>query len=337
VTGANGFLGANVVRELLDRGHHVRAFVRKGSDLSALHRLPVELFYGDLLDEVSVRKAVCGCDYVIHAAGKPPDRHSNFEQYARINVSGTQHVIDAVEKYGVKRMVYVGSSCVFGGGIKGEPATELSEFTGFKYNSGYINSKYLAQQWVLSEVEKKELPIVVVNPTILLGPYDSHSSSREYILRQLKHRFHFCPNSVKNFIDVRDAAMATCNALTMGIPGECYLLASENLTFSSLLGKINSIFGRSNRRIPVPGAILRFTGLMGNLFRMFIPSATILTLGHFRQLAAQAHFSAGKAIRELGLPQRPVDEAIRDAIAWYVVNGRLEECQSKKTALQTAA
>jgi dihydroflavonol-4-reductase len=323
VTGANGLLGSNLVRELLKRGHQVRVLVRRGADLRTLHGLKVEYFFGDLLDEQNLVEACRGCDFVIHSGGKTAGSQTKFSDFAGINIKGTQNIVRAAEIAGVRRMVHVSSCCVFGGGTMENPGTELSEFTGFRFNSGYINSKYLAQQWVLSEVEKTGFPVVIVNPTLMIGPFDARPSSGEIILRALKQQFQLCPVGGKNFIDVRDAAIATCNALTIGIPGECYLLASDNLTFSGFFEKVNRIYGRSGMRILIPGGILKCAGLIGNIFQAMTNQDIALNLVNTRQLANESYFSGKKAVRVLGLPQRPVDTAIRDAIAWFVANKRL--------------
>lgn len=324
VTGANGLLGSNLVRELIKRGHHVRVLVRQGADLTTLNGLDVEFFYGDLLDEQGLRKACQGCDFVIHSGGKTAGHQTKFSDFAEINIKGTKNIVRAAENADITRMVHVSSNCVFGGGTVENPGSELSEFTGFRFNSGYINSKYLAQQWVLSEVEKKRFPIVIVNPTIMIGPYDSRPSSGEIILRILRQQFQLCPIGGKNFIDARDAATATCNALTMGIPGECYLLASENITFASFFEKVNRIYGRSGLRILIPGGLLKCAGLMGNAIQALTSQDIALNLVNTRQLANESYFSAEKAVRTLDLPQRPIDFAIRDAIAWFVANKYLQ-------------
>lgn len=325
VTGANGLLGSNVVRELLSRGHKVRVLARKGSNLETLKGLDIEYFQGDLLDgEEKLSRACEGCDYVIHAGGKTAGQQTKFSDFADINIKGTKNIVYAAEAAGVKRMVHVSSCCVFTGGSMEEPGTELSEFTGFRYNSGYINSKYLAQQWVLNEVEKKSFPIVVVNPTIMIGPYDGRPSSGEIILRALKGQLQLCPVGGKNFVDVRDAAEATCNALTMGTPGECYLLASENLTFADFFGKVNRIYGRHGVRIMIPGGLLNGAGALGNAFQAITHHEIPLNLVNTRQLATPAYFSARKAERVLGLRHRPIDDAISSAIDWFVKNGFLQ-------------
>jgi len=323
VTGANGLLGSNLVRELIKRNHDVRVLVRKNSDLRTLAGMNIEFIIGGLTEGTDLVKACRGCDFVIHAAGKIAGNQTRFSDFAEINIQGTQNIVKAAEKAGVKRLVHVSSCCVFSGGSLEEPGTELSEFTGFRFNSGYINSKYLAQQWVLSEVEKTGFPVVIVNPTIMLGPYDVRPTSGEAILRVLRQYYHLCPVGGKNFIDVRDAAKATCNALTMGIPGECYLLAGENLSFAAFSDKVNRIFGRNGIPILVPGLLLKGAGWLGDAYKAITHQEIAFNSVNASQLAYESYFSGSKAARVLGLHQRPVDDAIRDAIDWFLANGYL--------------
>ena len=231
VTGANGLLGANIVRELVDRGYDVRILARETSDLTGIESVTFERVNGDILDRDSVDRAVNGCGYVIHSAANTSQWPTNYNHYEPVNVTGTKYVIDAVKKHGVERFVFISSANAFGNGTKEKPGTELTEFSGFKYGSGYMMSKFVAQQLVLVEVEQSNLPAVVVNPTFMIGPYDAKPSSGQIIVMGMGKKIQVSPPGGKNFIHVRDAAIATCNALTMGRTGECYLLANENLTY----------------------------------------------------------------------------------------------------------
>ena len=337
VTGANGLMGSNIVRELLKRDQEVKVLVRPGSDHRSLSGLDIEFFYGDLLDEQSLKPAVNGCDYVIHAAGKVAGELTRFSDFSGPNIKGAQNIVHAAENAGIKRMVHVSSCCVFSGGNMEHPGTELSEFTGFRFNSGYIYSKYLAQQWVLSEVEKTRFPVVIVNPTFLIGPYDVRPTTGDTILRVLKNQVQPCPYGGKNYIDVRDAATGTCNALTMGIPGECYLLASENLSIAEFVDKVNRIYGRPGFRIMLPAAFFKGAGLIGNTVRSLTHRDTAINLVNCQQLITESYYSASKAVRALGLPQRPVDDAIRDAIDWFIANGYLKPYLKQEVFVPQAA
>lgn len=337
VTGANGLLGANLVRELLNRGHQVRALVRHGSDLKSLDGLGIDYFYGDLNEENRMAEACRGCDSVIHTGGKTPGHLIKFSDFSRVNIEGTKNIVRAAQKAGIKRLIHVSSCCVFGGGSLRNPGTELSEFTGFRFNSGYINSKYLAQQWVLSEIEKTGFPIVVVNPTLMIGPYDVRPGSGEIILRCLRNSVLLCPTGGKNFIDVRDAADATCNALDMGTPGECYLLASENLSFAGLFEKVLRIAGKEGVTWVIPKMLTNLAGLAGNAFQAITRNASPVNLINARQLACESYFSGTKAVRDLALRQRPVDAAIREAIQWFRENGYLLPVMSGEFSVAAVA
>lgn len=337
VTGAGGLLGSNLVRELLHRGHQVRALVRRPGMPNTLAGLDVECFEGDLLDKAGLKKACLGVDFVIHAAGRLAGSQVGFSDYAAVNIKGTQNVVRAAEEAGVSRMVHVSSCCVFAGGSLEHPGTELSEFNGFRFNSGYVNSKYLAQQWVLSEVEKKRFPVVIVNPTIMLGPYDSGRGSGEAILRVLRNPVQLCPAGGKNFIDVRDAAIGACNALTMGVPGACYLLASENLSWTEFFAKVSDIYGLNGLRVPVPRPVMNGAGFIGSAIRALTRYDVTLSLVHSRQLVTESYFSAAKAVRTLALPQHSVNDAIRDAIDWYIANGYLAPRPARSAPVPAAA
>jgi dihydroflavonol-4-reductase len=337
ITGGTGLLGANLIRELLCRGHQVRALVRPGADLSGIIGLDIELYKGDLSDEQHLYKGCKGFDFIIHAAEQPPVYAARFSDYIGVNIRGTQNMVRAAERSNIKRMIYVSSCCVFGGGSKECPGTELSEFTGFRMNSGYINSKYLAQQWVLSEIEKKGSPIVIVNPTIMIGPYGHPTGSSEFILKLIRHHTLFCPFGGKNFIDVGDAAFATCNALTNGITGECYLLASQNLSNAEFYHKVCEVCGKPGSEIVIPAFILNTLGITGNIISYLTREQVALNWSFSKQLTSESYFSGAKAVRVLGLPQRDVVNSIQNALAWLTHDKDIKSSDFLLAAMTTAA
>ena len=321
VTGANGLLGANVVRELNDRRYDVRILARENSDLTGLEGISYERIQGDLLDPGSVNRAVDGCDYVIHAAANTNQWPTSYAHYEQVNVKGTQYIIDAVKKHGVKRFVFVSSANAFGNGTKERPGTELSEFNGFNSGSGYMISKFVAQQLVLAEVERSQLPAIVVNPAFMIGPYDSKPSSGRIIMMGMGKKIQLYPPGGKNFIHVRDAAIGTCNALMMGRAGECYLLANENLTYREFFTLLNNITGETPFSLGLPGGVLKTIGVFGTFLEKFIHKPAPLSLANARLLCLENYYSGKKAVEALELPQTPIETAIGEAIAWFKEKG----------------
>ncbi|NQV03775.1 MAG: NAD-dependent epimerase/dehydratase family protein, partial [Bacteroidia bacterium] len=275
---------------------------------------------GDILDPESVNRSVAGCDYVIHSAANTSQWPTAYRHYEPVNVTGTKHVIEAVKKHAVKRLVFVGSANAFGNGAKDKPGTELSEFSGFNLGSGYMISKFVAQQTVLAEVERSNLPAVVVNPTFMIGPYDSKPSSGQIIVMGMGKKVQAFPPGGKNFIHVRDAAIGTCNALTMGRTGECYLLANENFSYQEFFGHLNKVTGESPASLGLPGWLLKGIGAGGTLFEKLFRKPAPLSLVNARLLCLGNYYSGRKAVEALELPQTPIETAIREAIAWFREN-----------------
>ncbi|MDD1712286.1 MAG: NAD-dependent epimerase/dehydratase family protein [Methanoregulaceae archaeon] len=317
VTGATGLLGANIVRELESRGDAVRALVRPSSDLRGLEGTRVAKVPGHILDRESLRGAVKGCDAVIHAAAHTGQWPTDYRHYEQVNVTGTELVMDACRIAGIRRIIYVSTANAFGYGSKEHPGTELSEFNGFRSGSGYIISKYLAQQNVLTQVEKHGLPVVIVNPTFMIGPYDTRPSSGKIILMGLNKRWQFFPGGGKNFIHVRDAATAICNALDRGTPGACYLLAGENLTYREFFAKLNRVTGDRPVKIGFPACLLNTAGVVGTWMEKMTGKPAPLNLVNSRLLGTGYYYSGRKAVKELGMPQTPVEEAILEALGWF--------------------
>jgi len=317
VTGASGLLGANIVRELVKRGYDVRILVRETSDLSGLTGVDLERITGDILDPVSLTKAVEGCRFVIHAAANTSQWPTAYRHYEPVNVTGTKNVANAVKDHKVERLVYVSTANTFGYGTKERPGTELSEFNGFFIGSGYMLSKFVAQQWILSDAETRRLPVVVVNPTFMIGPYDTKPSSGRIILMGMNKRIQVFPPGGKNFIHVGDAAVATCNALTMGRNGECYLLANENLSYREFYALLNRVTGEKPVPWLLPSILIKSAGVSGSLFEKLTRKPAPLNLVNARLLCIGNYYSGKKAVEALGLPQTTVETAIRDAIIWF--------------------
>lgn len=322
ITGASGLLGSNVVRELIRRGYEVKLFVRSLRDIPTLQGLRYERFLGSLTSPFDLLKAADGCDVIIHMAAVTDQWPTNYEHYEDINVKATLFLLEVVKKLGIKKMIYVNTANTFGYGSKEKPATELSEFRFFNYNSGYIMSKFIAQQHVLKEIEKSQLPVVIVNPAFMLGPYDSKPSSGKIILMGLNKKILFCPPGGKCFVDVRDAAVAVCNAITMGKNGECYLLANQNMSFWEFFETLSVIKEAAQTKIMLPRVLILAMGLIGSAYEKISGNPAKLNFTNARLLCLNLFYKGSKAVKELQMPQRPINQTISDALYWFENSSR---------------
>lgn len=324
VTGANGLLGSNVARELYKAGEDVKLFLRLSSDQRGVADLPCEIFYGDVTSYEQVEKAVKECDAIVHAASTTSIVPMDFSFYETINVKGTENVVRAALKFGNKRLVYVSTANAFGPGSKQNPGTELSEFSLFQYNSGYINSKYIAQQYVLEAVEKHGLNAVVVNPTFIVGPYDAKPSSGKLLLYGLRNNLVWCPPGGKNFVHVRDVALGIYQALQKGVNGQCYLLAGENLSYKEFFSLLQQVAGKKKRTLALPRSLVTGAGIASGIWGTISRQKMEMNRTNARLACLENYYCGKKARSAFQLKVTPIREGIEEALKWFEHEGYLE-------------
>lgn len=317
VTGANGFLGSHLTRELLSRNYHVRAFVRPGSDCQTLAGLPITFCEGDIREPDTLERAIDGCDALIHSAALAQVNPARSPAIWTMNLAGTETIIDVAHRSRITRFVYVGTANVFGFGSRENPGTETTPFAGQGYGSDYIDSKRAATQKVQQAVRELGLPAVLVHPTFMLGSLDAKPTSGRMLIELFRGNVMGYPVGGKNFVYVRDVAVATVNALTQGRIGESYILGNENMSYQEAFQLMARLLGVTPPRLSIPPGLARLYG--------FLCDAWARVTGHPGQLnsamiavANDGHyFCSQKAITELALPQTPIAEAIRDAFDWF--------------------
>ena len=320
ITGGNGFLGANLVRTLCKRNYQVNILVRHGADLKTLQGCQLNIIPGNITKEKDVFSAVEGCHYVIHAAGITDQSGISFEQYETINVTATKHIVQACLLHKVEKLIYVSTANTIGPGSLKEPGTELNGFSYFKANSGYINTKYLAQQFVLEQVLRNKLCAVVVNPTFMIGPYDGKPSSGKIILYGLNKKILFYPPGGKNFVHVEDVCRGIINAIVMGKPGECYLLAGENLSYKEFFSALNKISSQHPLMIRIPRFVLKTGARISSLIGMLNHKPRQLNPSSAYMLCCYNYYTGEKSERELQLQYQPISKAIAQAYDWFHKN-----------------
>jgi dihydroflavonol-4-reductase len=318
VTGPDGLLDSNLVRELSDRGYMVTVMIEPGKESPTLNALQVIRVECDLLDQDRLIEVSRGMDYIIHVAALTSVWPSKDEIYHKINVTGTQNVIQAALQNRVKRMIYVGSASSFGFGTKKNPGTEDTPYKSAKYGLDYIDSKREAQIQVLKAVKEKGLPALVVNPTFMIGPYDSKPSSVAMIIAVARGKMPGFSAGGKNWAATKDIAVGTCNALIHGRIGECYIMGGANLTYKEAITIIAQSLGVKPPLLSIPNGLTRLTGsimsaisgLTGNPPKLSFAMSRVACDGHY--------FSSEKAILELNLPQTNLKEAVAEARAWFI-------------------
>jgi dihydroflavonol-4-reductase len=321
VTGGTGFVGAHVVRALIASGRHVRCLVRPSSDPRNLAELTVERAIGDVTDVDSVRRAMAGCDLVFHvAADYRLYAHDPGELY-RNNVDGTRNILIAAADQGVQRVVYTSSVATLALSADGVPADESATGSLDAMVGHYKRSKFLAER----EVEAfcaRGLPVVVVNPSTPVGEGDvKPTPTGRIIVDFLNGRLPAYVDTGLNLVDVRDVAAGHLLAAQHGRPGQRYILANENLTLKAVLQRLARLSGRRapGVRLPhwVPLAIAHVEAPLARLFGR----APRVPLDGARMAKKRMFFDGSRAVRELGMPQSPIDPALQRAVDWFVQHG----------------
>ena len=325
VTGSDGLLGSNVVRELLKREHKVKAMIHRGKTNDTLEGLNIERFKGDLLNEEDVKEAVKDCDAVIHAGANTSIWPSRNKEQRSVNVKGTYHVLKAVHEGYIKRLVHVGTANTFSFGDKLTPGIEETPYIGSIYGLDYMDSKYKAHELVKEWVKEKGVPAIIVNPTFMIGPYDTTPSSGAMIKAIYKKKIPgFAPGG-RNYISVKDAAIAIVNALKQGRVGESYILANENLSYQEAFTKIANVVGVTPPKRAIPSGATIIYGRFGN-FKSRVTKKQPTVSFPMARIACDGHYFSGeKAVQELDLPQTPIEIAIKESFEWMKNNGYLDK------------
>lgn len=326
VTGPDGVLGSNLVRELLSRDHQVSVMLidEKGS-YPTLDGLDIQRFYGNILNAEELDTAFTGQEVVIHCAASTSVFPARDAFVNKVNIEGTNNVIEAALKNNIQRLVYVGTANSFGFGTLENPGKEGNPYTSIKYGLDYMDSKRYAQENVLDAVQKRNLPAIIVNPTFMIGPYDSKPSSGAMVVAIKNGKVPGYTGGGKNYVAVKDAAFAIANAVTMGRIGECYILGNVNLTFKEAFNLIAETIGSKAPKRQLSDFMVKSYGgvnsFLAKIYK-FQPAvtkelATISTEKHY--------YSPDKARKELKLPETPLKVAIKECHDWLDENGYFDK------------
>lgn len=321
VTGGTGFVGANVVRELLRDGRTVRVLVRPSSDRRALAGLPVELCEGDLLDRASLQRAVAGVETLFHVAADYRLWARDPRPLYRANVEGTRAVLECAAEAGVPRVVYTSTVGALGIPKDGTPGTEETPVSLADMVGPYKASKFLAERVAL-DFAARGLPVVVVNPSAPVGPWDvKPTPTGEMIVDFMRGRMIASLDTGLNIVHVSDVARGHLLAADRGRVGERYILGHANLTLGEIFARLAEITGRAAPRWRMPYVVAWLSAACFEGLARAGGGTPRVSLTAVRMARKRMFFSPAKAVRELGLPQTDVGEALRDAVEWFSTHG----------------
>jgi dihydroflavonol-4-reductase len=321
VTGANGFLGAAVVRALVADGCSVRALVRAGSDRRNLAGLDVETVAGDLTDAPSLRAAARGCRAVLHVAADYRLWVADPAPMYLANVEGSVNMLEAAAAAGVERMVYTSSVAVLGINADRSPADETTPVEVGQMIGPYKRSKFLAEQAVRQRALELEFPVVTVNPSTPIGPGDvKPTPTGRIIVDAAAGRMPAFVDTGLNLVHVDDVARGHLQALAVGRPGERYILGGEDLSLQQILELVAAHVGRRPSNVRLPHWFVYPLAAFAEGLAKITHREPRVTLDGVRMSTKYMYFSSRRAQRELGYRWRDPRLAIAEAIDWFKDN-----------------
>ena len=327
VTGASGFLGPHLIRELNARGHTVKALLRPNADLRLLAGVPFERVSGDVSDRAALADALRGCDWCFHAAAS---YHLWLRDYAPMyasNVDGTRNVIEAAAQAGCSRIIYTSTvGCIGLPDHANGVVTATDENT--PVSEAQMTNPYKLSKW-RAEVVAREMagqghPVVIVSPSAPLGPGDGKPTpTGRIILDFLNHQMPAYLDTGLNWVHVRDVAVGHILAAERGRVGERYILghAEGNWTMRQTFEVLAEITGVPAPRLRLPHAAALVAAHLNEQLARFTRTPPRVPLAGVRMAKYKMFFDPAKAVRELGLPQTSPKQAMVEAVEWFRAHG----------------
>jgi dihydroflavonol-4-reductase len=314
VTGGSGFVGTHLVRALAERGDDLRLLARRSSALGHLSGVAFERATGDVTDRRAVKRAMDGVDRVFHVAGTVSMRQSERERVFAVNVRGTRIVLEEALEAKVRRVVHTSSVAAVGPAKPKGTADETQAFKIGHLGIAYINSKHEAEVQAM-RLAARGLPVVVVNPSFVLGPDDpAGGGSMHLVQRFLTQRLPAYVDGGLNIVDVRDVARGHLLADERGVVGERYILAGRNFTFDRLFADIARLSGVDPPPLKLPASLV--LAVMDAAKKSHLPLP--VHPDEVRSAALWWTYRNIKARRELGFEPRPHEETLEQSVRWQV-------------------
>ncbi|PZU97159.1 MAG: 3-beta hydroxysteroid dehydrogenase [Leptolyngbya sp.] len=323
VTGSTGLLGSNLVRELVNQGYTVKALVR--SVEKAKHLLGdvprVQLVQGDLQNIAAFAPQLQGCDVLFHTAAYFRESYGlgdHWPQLKRLNIDATLELLEAAEKAGVRKAIYVSSSGCIGRKTDGSPGDETTPPAPVTYSNLYFKSKLMAEAAVANFLQRHALPVVLICPGAMLGPQDAAPTEfGQFVLDYVNRKIPALLAGGMPCVDARDVARAMVNAVERGRSGDRYLLAGPYCTMAELMRTLEAVSGVPAPRVQIPGIIMRVLALFSTWTARLTGRKPDVPIEGIKIMLAALAYDSTKAQQELGAQFRPLAVTLKDQIAWY--------------------
>ena len=336
VTGAAGFLGSHVTRQLVARGENVRVLIRASSTNRAIADLPLEYVTGDLRDPASLERALAGVQRVFHVAADYRLWAKKKREIYDSNVGGTKNILDAAKRAGVAQFIYtstVATIAVDRPRLPNESTdAKLEEMVGH-----YKRSKWMAEREAL-KAAKEGLPVIVAMPTTPVGPWDwKPTPTGKIILDFLNGKMPGYVETGLNFVGVEECAAGHLLLAEKGKVGERYLLGAENMTLKQMLDTLSKITGLSAPRLKIPHGLALGVAYLETAFSRLLWREPQIPVEGVKIARHVMFVDCSRAQRELGFKPGPVSAALERAVRWYEANGYVAPGRAKRIRRAAAA
>jgi dihydroflavonol-4-reductase len=335
VTGAAGFLGSHVARQLVARGEQVRVLLRPSSQNRAIADLPLEYVTGDLRDTASLDRAMKDVKRVFHAAADYRLWAKNSKDIYDSNFGGTRNILNAAKRAGVEQFIYTSTVATIAVDRPSQPNestdSKLEEMIGH-----YKRSKWMAEREALNAA-KEGLPVIVAMPTTPVGPWDwKPTPTGKIILDFLNGRMPGYVDTGLNFVGVEECAAGHLLVAEKGKVGERYLLGGENLTLKQVLDTLSKITGLPAPKLKIPHGFALGAAYASTIFSRLIGKEPGIPVEGVKIAQHMMFVDCARSQRELGFKAGPVSEALRRAVGWYEANGYVSPRRAKRIARAAA-
>lgn len=322
VTGGTGLLGSNLVRLLIEQGYDVVALVRSKQKASQLLQgLNVTFVQGDMLDVDGFSQELAGCDVLFHTAAYfreyyQPGNH--WQMLEDINIKGTIKLLNAAEKQGIKKVIYVSSAGQIGMNPGDLPGDESTPVDAQLISNLYMKSKALAEEAIYEFLQSHSLSLVLISPGWMFGPYDAApTGAGQLVLDFVNRKMPGILDGGTCIVDARDVAQAMINAVERGSSCERYITAGQFYTLEQLFHKLEQVSDTPSPKFRIPYKLSLLLAWFSDAYAKLANTKSMLPLDGIRLMYRKRKVSSAKAIKELGVTFRPLETTLKDVIEWY--------------------